>query len=92
MTHDRRRAVAWAGLALAASTPAFAAEQGSLTGYDEADYGGAPAAAPWSATVQAAQQDDSKMQPPEAAPGTEKSSGVTADAGYDSTRMVPDDS
>jgi hypothetical protein len=32
------------------------------------------------------------MQPPEAAPGTEKTSGVTADVGYDATRMLPDDS
>jgi hypothetical protein len=81
-----------AGLALAATTPALAAEQGSLTGYDEADYRDAPAAAPWSATIQAPQQDDSKMQPPEAAADTAKKSGVTADVGYDATRMVPEGS
>jgi hypothetical protein len=81
-----------AALTLAATTPAFAGDRGSLTGYDEADYGDTPAASSWSATTQAAQQDDSKMQPPEAAPGTEKTSGVTADVGYDATRMLPDDS
>jgi hypothetical protein len=79
------------GLALAATTPALAGDHGSLTGYDEADYGDTPAASPWSATVQAERQDDSKMQPPEPAPGTEKASGVRADVGYDATRMLPED-
>ncbi|HSD21438.1 MAG TPA: hypothetical protein VLC54_15435 [Anaeromyxobacter sp.] len=80
-----------AALTLAATTT-FAGEHGSLTGYDEADYGNTPAAPSWSATIQTPQQDDSKMQPPEAAPGTEKKSGVTAEVGYDATRMLPDDS
>jgi hypothetical protein len=87
-----------AALALAA-TPALSDDRGSpsghdgrgsLSGHDDVDYGAAPAAAAWGATVQARNQDDSRMQPPTPAPGTERTSGVKADVQYDDTRMVPE--
>ncbi len=76
-------------LGLAFAAPALAEERGSLSGYDDVDYGKTPAAPSWSATVQAPKQDDSKMQPPSPAPGTERKSGVTTSGEYDATRMLP---
>lgn len=79
-------------LALAAAVPAFADHGAAPHGHDDVDYGDTPSAAPWGATHRAAAQDDSRMQPPEPAPGTEATSGTTSGVEYDAGTMRPVDS
>jgi hypothetical protein len=80
------------GLGLAATVPALAVERRSQVepaGHDEVDYGKAPAASAWTAVIPDGRQDDSKMQPPAPAPGTQEKSGVGTDGRYDEARMLP---
>jgi hypothetical protein len=81
-------------LSLAAATPVLAADRGPQDpSHDDVSYADAPNAASWQATIPAARQDASRMQPPEAKPGTESQSGTTNSAiDYDFGLMRPAES